>query len=189
MVLLFQDESEARTHPYLARTWAPVGADLRVEAPGQSKRVALLGVRKHGSGELTVITSRTKRSADFVSMLEVLDTKYGPVPRRKRLPVVIALDNGPIHTSKLSTKALLARAHWLTIEWLPKYAPELNDIEHDWEHLKQDEIANLSVGGCPDILEKALVDGINEINKRRLAKKKRPKTKFLNRLTPRLRGA
>jgi transposase len=39
------------------------------------------------------------------------------------------LDNGPIHTSKASRAALAARAHWLTVEWLPKYAPELNDIE------------------------------------------------------------
>ena len=38
-------------------------------------------------------------------------------------------DNGPIHTSKLSMAALAACAHWLTVEWLPKYAPALNDIE------------------------------------------------------------
>jgi transposase len=43
--------------------------------------------------------------------------------------VVLVEDNGPIHTSKLSLAALAARAHWLTVEWLPKYAPELNDIE------------------------------------------------------------
>jgi transposase len=40
---------------------------------------------------------------------------------------VLVLDNGPIHTSKLSLTALAARAHWLTIEGLPKYGPELND--------------------------------------------------------------
>ena len=38
-------------------------------------------------------------------------------------------DNGPIHVSKIALAALDARKHWLTIEWLPKYAPELNDIE------------------------------------------------------------
>jgi transposase len=37
-------------------------------------------------------------------------------------------DNGPIHTSKRSLAALAARAHWLTVEWPPKYAPELNEI-------------------------------------------------------------
>jgi len=35
IVLLYGDESEALTHPYLARAWAKSGADLRVPAPGQ----------------------------------------------------------------------------------------------------------------------------------------------------------
>src|SRR3954451_6570676 len=38
IVLLYGDESEALTHPYLAHAWAPRGADLRVAAPGQSQR-------------------------------------------------------------------------------------------------------------------------------------------------------
>ena len=32
IVLLYGDESEALTHPYLARAWAKRGADLRVPA-------------------------------------------------------------------------------------------------------------------------------------------------------------
>ena len=43
IVLLFVDESEALTHPYLARAWAERGADLRVEAPGQAKKIAMMG--------------------------------------------------------------------------------------------------------------------------------------------------
>ena len=42
-MLLFADESEALTHPYLAHAWAKRGADLRVEAPGQAKKVAMMG--------------------------------------------------------------------------------------------------------------------------------------------------
>ena len=34
IVLLFADESEALTHPYLAHVWAQKGADLRIPAPG-----------------------------------------------------------------------------------------------------------------------------------------------------------
>jgi len=58
----------------------------------------------------------------------MLDWVYGPKPGRCIKPVVIVLDNGPIHVSKVAKAALLARAHWRTVEWLPKYAPELNDI-------------------------------------------------------------
>ena len=43
IVLLYGDESEALTHPYLARAWAKSGADLRVPAPGQAKKVGMLG--------------------------------------------------------------------------------------------------------------------------------------------------
>lgn len=141
LTLLFEDESEALTHPYLAHVWAPRGADLRVEAPGQSKKIAILGAKNAASGELHVVTSSTKRSGDFVMLLELLDREYGPGSAHGDLPVVLVLDNGPIHVSKLSTAALAARP-WITVEWLPKYAPELNDIERDWRHLKRNYLAN-----------------------------------------------
>jgi hypothetical protein len=133
IVLLYGDESEALTHPYLARAWAKSGADLRVPAPGQAKKVAMLGSLNHVTRELIVHTSPTKRSSDFVAHLEQIDALYGPMPGRSSKPVVLVEDNGPIHLSKLSRAALAARAHWLTVEWLPKYSPELNDIEVVWQ--------------------------------------------------------
>ena len=132
IVLLYGDESEALTHPYLARVWAKAGVDLRVPAPGQAKKVAMLGSLDHVTRQLIVHTSPTKRSSDFVAHLGQLDRLYGPKPGQSAKPVVLVEDNGPIHTSKLSLAALAARAHWLTVEWLPKYAPELNDIEVVW---------------------------------------------------------
>ena len=80
IVLLYGDESEALTHPYLARAWAKAGSDLRVPAPGQAKKVAMLGSLDHVSGRLIVHTSPTKRSSDFVAHLEQLDRLYGPRP-------------------------------------------------------------------------------------------------------------
>ena len=136
IVLLYGDESEALTHPYLARAWAKSGADLRVPAPGQAKKVAMLGSLDHVTRQLIVHTSPTKRSSDFIAHLEQLDRLFGPQPGRQAKPVVLVEDNGPIHTSKRSFAALAARAHWLTVEWLPKYAPELNDIEPVWRDLK-----------------------------------------------------
>ena len=48
----------------------------------------------------------------------------------------------PIHVSKITLAALDTRKHWLTIEWLPKYAPELNDIEVVWRDLKAHYLAH-----------------------------------------------
>ncbi len=42
----------------------------------------------------------------------------------------------------MSLAALDARKHWLTVEWLPKYAPELNDIEVVWHDLKAHHLAH-----------------------------------------------
>jgi transposase len=129
------------THPYLARAWAKREADLRVEAPGQSQKIAIMGALDFVSRQLTVATSQTKRSADFIAMLERLDQIHGPKPGAACKPVIIALDNRPIHTSKATRAALAARKHWLTPEWLAKYAPELNDIERDWKTIKARHIS------------------------------------------------
>src|SRR3954454_7364155 len=132
--LVFLDQSEALTHPYLARCWARRSTELRIQAPGQAKKRAMLGAFDPLRRRLLVHTSATKRSTDFVALLDQLGAAYGTAERAR--PLVAVLDNGPIHTSKLTTKALAARP-WLTLEWLPKYAPELNDIERCWRDLKQ----------------------------------------------------
>lgn len=141
-MLLFGDESEALTHPYLARAWAKRGADLRVPAPGQAQKIAMMGSLDYARRKLIVTTSRTKRSVDFIAHLQRLDRLYGPKPAMPNKPVVLVLDNGPIHGSKASQAALAERAHWLTVEWLPKYAPELNDIEIVWGDLKSRHLAH-----------------------------------------------
>jgi len=128
ITVLFGDEAEALTHPDLAHAWAKRGEDLRVTAPGQSRQRAMLGVLDFATRRLIVNTSTTKRSRDFITLLDRLDAAYEPCSGRPQKPLVLVLDNGPIHTSKASRAALAGRA-WLRVEWLPKYAPELNDIE------------------------------------------------------------
>ena len=166
IVLLFGDESEALTHPYLAHAWAKRGADLRVPAPGQAAKVAMLGVLDWARRDLVVRTSRTKRSADVIALLEELDRRWGPRPGEVTRPVVLVLDNGPIHTSKATRAALAERAHWLTVEWLPKYAPELNDIEPTWRDLKRHHLAHQTFTG-PDDLDRAIHDAVTRLNAER----------------------
>jgi hypothetical protein len=166
VVLLFGDESEALTHPYLAHAWAKRGADLRVPAPGRAAKVAVLGVLDWARRDLVVRTSRTKRSSDLIALLAELDRRWGPAPGEIARPVVLVLDNGPIHTSKATRAALAERAHWLTVEWLPKYAPELNDIEPIWRDLKRHYLAHQTFTG-PDDLDRAIHDAVTKLNAER----------------------
>jgi len=166
IILLFGDESEALTHPYLARAWAKRGADLRVPAPGQAKKVAMLGSLDHAKRQLIVHTSRTKRSADFIAHLEQLDRLYGPRPGRVTKPVVLVEDNGPIHLSKMTLVALEERKHWLTVEWLPKYAPELNDIEAVWRDLKGHNLAHQTFTDA-EALDQEIHAAVEALNRER----------------------
>lgn len=165
IVLLYEDESEALTHPYLAHAWAARGADLRVSAPGQSRKVAIMGALDAASRELIVQTSQTKRSSDFIALLERLDHRFGPQPGQTRKPVVLVLDNGPIHTSRASAAALAARA-WISVEWLPRYAPELNDIELRWRDLKRHHLAHRTFRD-PAELDTAIHAAVAELNRER----------------------
>ena len=112
---------------------------------------------------LVVRTSRSKRSADFIDLLAEIDRRWGPRPGEAMQPVVLVLDNGPIHTSKAARAALAGRAHWLTVEWLPKYAPELNDIEPTWRDLKRHHLAHQTFTG-PDDLDRAIHDAVTKLN-------------------------
>jgi hypothetical protein len=161
--LVFLDESEALTHPYLARCWARRGAELRIQAPGQAKKQAMLGAFDPVHRRLLVHTSPTKRSTDFLALLDQLGAAYGTSERAR--PLVAVLDNGPIHRSKLTTRALAQRP-WLTLEWLPKYAPELNDIERCWRDLKQHQLANRTFADA-DALACAIPDAVARLNHER----------------------
>ena len=166
IVLLYGDESEALTHPYLAHAWAERGADLRVQAPGQARKVAMLGVLDAITRTALVHTSPSKRSSDFIALLGLLDRLCGPQPGQARRPVVLVLDNGPIHTSKASQAALDARTAWLTVEWLPRYAPELNAIENTWRDLKRHHLAHRTFRNT-DELNRAIHQAVASMNQER----------------------
>ena len=62
--------------------------------------------------------------------------------------------------------ALAARAHWLTVEWLPKYAPELNDIEVVWHDLKAFNLAHKTFTDV-DTLDAAVHTAVVDLNTER----------------------
>ena len=139
-----------------------------MQAPGQARKVALLGVLDALTRGAMVHTSPTKRSSDFAALLGLLDRHYGPQPGQNRAPVVLVLDNGPIHTSKASLAALAARSTWLTVEWLPRYPPELNAIETTWRGLKRHFLAHRTFRDVTE-LERAIHQAVADLNRERAA--------------------
>lgn len=156
---------ERGAHTPLAHAWAERGADLRVQAPGQVRKVALLGVLDPLTRTVLVHTSPTKRSSDFTLLLGLADQTCGPALGQTRKPVVLVLDNGPIHTSKANTRALAARP-WLTVEWLPRYTPEMNAIEGTWRDLKRHDLAHQTFRTTAD-LDRAIHQAVTNLNQER----------------------
>jgi transposase len=67
----------------------------------------------------------------------------------------------------MSRAAFAARAHWLTVEWLPKYAPELNDIEVVWHDLKAHHLAHQTFTDIA-ALDQAIHAAVEDINRERM---------------------
>jgi len=141
---------------------------LRIQAPGQAKRRALLGAWDPVERRLLVQTRATKRSTDFIALLDRIGAVHGTMERtrmERTRPLVLVLDNGPIHTSKITAKALAERP-WFTVEWLPKYAPELNNIERCWRDLKQNHLANRTFTDADD-LDRTIHKAVEVLNHER----------------------
>ena len=52
-----------------------------------------------------------------------------------KIPSVLIMDNSPIHRKNVIRELVEAGGHQLL--FLPKYSPDLNDIEHDFSVLKR----------------------------------------------------
>ncbi|WP_406346669.1 transposase [Streptomyces sp. NBC_00648] len=52
-------------------------------------------------------------------------------------------------------RAWAAGQDWLTLEWLPAYAPELNPVELRWSAIKTRELANLAGNHLADVADAA----------------------------------
>ena len=65
--------------------------------------------------------------------------------------VILIWDHLPAHRSKRMKQFLFEQRHWLTIEWLPGYAPDLNPTEGVWNNIKTTEMANI----CPEQMSEA----------------------------------
>ncbi len=69
-------------------------------------------------------------------------------------------DGLPAHRSKAMQAFIASQRHWLVVERLPAYAPELNPVEGLWSNLKGKggELANLAVPTLAEVIAQAHLD-------------------------------
>ena len=138
--LHYEDETHLETNPYLGRVWHRVGQQPVLPAAGTNRRLTVFGsVEATGRGRVEVLTARAD-SAGFGRYLAALETRHAATGR----DVILVLDNGSCHTSKVTRQALAARADWLEVVRLSRYSPELNPKEREWRLLKRDHRSHLA---------------------------------------------
>ena len=129
--------------------WMRRGKQVEVPSPGQNQKVAAFGGVNFATGEhishIPDVPKGGKNSAQFLIWLAKLLARA----RRRGKRIILALDNGSIHTAK-KTMAMLndpAVRSLVQVVWLPKYAPDLNEQERIWKFAKEHGIANVLFSG------------------------------------------
>jgi transposase len=98
------------------------------------------------------------RNPDFIHFLKRLR-------RHLRRKLILLADRLPAHRSKNARQYFKSQKHWLTIEWFPAYAPELNPVEYLWSASKRKDFANF----CPEtsaLLDKRIRQSIRRIRRK-----------------------
>jgi transposase len=155
--LVFQDKVEIHLHPTLASTWAKVGSQPQVPAPGKNQKQVVYGGVDYVTGKITQTIAATKSGVNFLAFLMFLGQVYAG--RKVRL----VCDNGRFHHTQPVRDWLAAHRDQIEIYWLPPYCPSLNLIERLWGHLKRTVLANVLFRNIDDLAD-AFGRGVDRVN-------------------------
>ena len=163
--ILFQDESGVSQRPSIRRTWAPKGkTPILIHAFNWSKLsvCAAIGYRWDGSRSRVFFQTR-EGSYNSQSLIAFLEDLKRDLRGQK---AILVWDGLPAHKSRAMKEYLLREQHWLTVERLPGYAPDLNPVETLWGNIKGQELANRCAADLAE-LDSAVRGGMKRVRKSR----------------------
>ena len=156
-LIVFEDESGVSLLPSVRATWAPRGHTPVLQHPFNWKRLSLAGALAYeadGSDAHLFFELRPGAYNDE-TLIEFLSELHDDEQRA----VLLIWDGLPSHRSRRMSEWIGSQRHWLSLERLPGYAPDLNPIEYVWGNLKSTELANLcsdTIDDVADIAEQGL---------------------------------
>jgi transposase len=130
--LVFIDESGFEPEPVCVYAWAKKGKKVFGERTGKrGKRENLIAARRKGEKNLIapMLLTGSVNALGFENWLAIY-----LLPELNQ-PSILIMDNAPIHRKTVIKEMVEAAGH--QVVFLPKYSPDLNDIEHDFSALKR----------------------------------------------------
>jgi len=150
--IVFEDESGVSERPPVRSTWAPRGQTPILIHPYNWKKLSVAGAMAYRwDGRRCRFVFRTQpgsfKAVDIIAFLKALKQQF----RGKK--VILIWDKLPGHKAQITHQYLSSQRHWLRMEWLPSYAPDLNPTEFVWGHSKGGELANQAVEHLDDVAD------------------------------------
>lgn len=147
-LLGFHDESGISEKPVVRRTWSVVGRTPIIQSTGSWATMSLsasLICTAKGNNPRLFLKSLT-HSVKFPDVINYLKELKSHLKGKKLL---LFWDGLSAHKAKATIEYLKTQKHWLKVERLPAYAPELNPPEYLWSAMKNKHLCNLWPKGLP----------------------------------------
>jgi transposase len=147
---VFWDESGASLLPVTRRTWAPVGHTPVICHRFNWKRVSMAAALCYGSrgGGAALAFHHQVGAYDTQTLIGALGELRRFLGGQK---ATLVWDGLPAHRSLAMAAWLGRQRHWLVVERLPGYAPDLNPVEALWANLKGVELVNLAADTLEEV--------------------------------------
>lgn len=128
--------------PLVRRTWAPRGKTPIQEQWDRHDRLSAISVitvspRRQRLGLYWHMQRHNFRGEQVVAFL-------GRVRRQLRRRAILILDRWSVHRSAAMRRFLARHRATMQVEWLPRYAPDLNPVEQVWNHAKYSDLPNVA---------------------------------------------
>jgi hypothetical protein len=148
-VVVFADETALSLLPPVRATWAPRGRTpvIRVRM-GKRPKASLVGWCCYPpTGSPRFLYRMVSGSVNDRELIRQLPGIHRALGR----PIVLVWDNLGSHRSR-RMRDFADRTDWLTLVFLPPYAPDLNPVEGGWAHLKNGPLANLGARNLDELV-------------------------------------
>jgi transposase len=131
------DETGLMLQPLVRRTWAPKAKTPVMYSWDRHDRLSVIAglsmsARSRRIGLYFAVHDRNVKAEEFEAFLR-------QVQRALRRKLIVVMDRWSVHR-KAARSLFGDERFW--IEWLPPYAPDLNPVEHVWNHTKYGDLAN-----------------------------------------------
>jgi len=139
--ICFEDEAGQSLRPAKARTWAPRGRTPVARVSGNSGRLSVAGMAclkrgRPGRFFYRVHVHRRRKGSRASLSEDDYAALITAAHHALQAPLIVVWDNLNTHRSAKMRAFTDARSDWLTIVFLPGYAPDLNAVEGAWASMK-----------------------------------------------------